>query len=347
MKALVWKGPRIMTLDEVAPAEAGPGEVLIRVGVVAICGSELSGYLGQNSLRVPPLVMGHEFAGTVVSLGSGVTGLPVGARVSVNPLISCDRCSVCRSGLANLCPERSLIGAHRSGAFAEHVAVPVSACHTLPPGMDLAMGALAEPIACAVRAVGLGGVGLGSRVLIIGAGPIGLLTAAVALRAGAGWVGITDTNPARLVVAKRWGVHSVIDPRNESAANAVRTQIDSGGVDVAIDAVGHAATRSEAVSSVHLGGRVVLVGLHQSEMALDGNFIVRNEIHMTGCFAYTPADFATACELLSANLVRPLAEWTVVRPLAQGPQSFAELVDTQPVVTKILLQPGEREKAGL
>src|SRR6476469_3088062 len=124
MKAVVWLGPRRMELQNEPEPQPQSGEVILHVDAVGICGSELSGYLGQNSLRVPPLVMGHEFAGTIMAIGADVSGLAVGDRVTVNPLSGCGVCALCRLGMQNLCAKRQIIGIHSPGAFAELVVAP-------------------------------------------------------------------------------------------------------------------------------------------------------------------------------------------------------------------------------
>ena len=155
MKALVWEGPRVMNLrDEKEPTPA-MGEVLVRIAYAGICGSELSGYLGHSSLRVPPLIMGHEFSGEVVAFGEGAQarnpGLKIGARVTVNPLVTCGTCFYCTRGLNHLCTTRKLIGAHRPGAFAEFVTAPAELALLLPNDMSYQLGAMTEPAAVAVR----------------------------------------------------------------------------------------------------------------------------------------------------------------------------------------------------
>ena len=132
MRSAVWVGPREIRIEEGAVPAAASGELLLKVEAVGICGSELSGYLGENSLRVPPLVMGHEFSATVVDVATEVTGFAVGDRVTVNPMIPDRSCVMCRAGFENLCLNRTLIGAHRPGAFAEYVTAPAVACYRLP-----------------------------------------------------------------------------------------------------------------------------------------------------------------------------------------------------------------------
>jgi threonine dehydrogenase-like Zn-dependent dehydrogenase len=339
MKAVVWTGPREMALHEVAEPTPGAGEVLLRVGAVGICGSELSGYLGHNSLRVPPLVMGHEFAGEVVALGPGAAGVAPGDRVIVNPLVSCGDCPLCRSGAANLCPRRQLLGAHRPGAFAELVAVPAASCTPLPAGVSAVDGSLAEPLACGVRAARLGGVAPGASVAVFGAGPIGLMCVSAVRRAGAEARLAVDMHPGRLATAAAWGALAVCDARAENPVAAARSATGGLGVDVAIDAVGASATRRAAIEAVRPGGAVVFLGLHEAESAVQANDIVRSETRVVGSFAYTPADFAEAVAMLAAGAVRAAPAWLEERPLAACAASFAELIDAPPAIAKIVLRP--------
>jgi threonine dehydrogenase-like Zn-dependent dehydrogenase len=141
-----------MALAEKEDPQPGPGEILIRVGFAGICGSELNGYLGHNSLLVPPLVFGHEFAGTVAAVGPGASaGLTKGQTVTVNPLVGCGRCKPCTTGMSNRCTSRKLIGAHFPGGYAEYVKVPAANVVPLPAGMPIRTGAMTEPAAVGVR----------------------------------------------------------------------------------------------------------------------------------------------------------------------------------------------------
>jgi L-iditol 2-dehydrogenase len=333
MRALVWQGPRSMRLETVPTPVPADGEVLLRVERVGICGSELSGYLGHNTLRKPPLVMGHEFSGTVV----GGEGIAQGTLVAVNPLLTCGRCRACTSGRDNLCEQRALVGAHRPGAFAELVAVPAAACMPLGDSMDATDGALVEPMACAVRAVRLGGVDDSVRVRILGGGTIGLLCAVAARHLGAAEVRVQEPNPSRAAVARAWGFDTTVPTAST--------------VDVVIDAVGLEATRREAVGALARGGVAVFVGLHEEAASFAGNDLVRDERRIAGCFAYTRADFATAAAWIAAGILPPKSAWTSDRPLDAGPASFDELVGPSPDVVKIVLHPsrasgGQRGEQG-
>lgn len=341
MDALVWVGPHDMVLRGEPVPQLAPGEVLLEVAAVGICGSELSGYQGQNSLRRPPLIMGHEAAGRVAittnaPFADGHT-YAVGTSVTFNPLVVCGRCDRCTSGHANLCRTRQLLGAHRPGAFARYVAVPAQQCWPLPLDLSPVAGSLAEPLACAVHAVDLSRVGAEQRLLILGAGPIGLCCLAAARAHGVDDITISDVDEHRLAVAQQWGAQATVNARDHDVDTFIQ-HMHPGGVDAVIDAVGATPVRAQAINAVVPGGTVVLVGLHDEASLLPANRIVRQEVTLVGSFAYTPDDFKRALDLLVQGSVRPSADWLQERPLGEGAAAFAELVSGKAATTKIVLR---------
>jgi threonine dehydrogenase-like Zn-dependent dehydrogenase len=342
MQALVWLGPRNMVQRAEPMPQLAAGEVLISVGAVGICGSELSGFLGHNSLRVPPLIMGHECAGQVVQVTEGTfaTGevARVGTRVTFNPLVVCGSCDLCLAGRSNLCRRRQLVGAHRPGGFAQYVTVPAHQCYPLPQHLSLVAGSLAEPLACSIRAVAHSGVKPQERLLILGAGPIGLFALAAARVQSVEQIIVSDVAPQRLEIAQRWGARDVINAREQDVVAFVQERYP-GGVDRVIDAVGATPVRAQAIRAVVPGGRVVLIGLHDEESVLPANYIIRQEITVTGSFAYTDSDFAKAVNWLVRRVVQPSYDWLEERPLSDGPSAFAELVDGKAKAAKIVLMP--------
>lgn len=346
MDALVWTAPKTMEMQEVPVPAPDDHELLLEVAAVGICGSELSGYLGHNSLRVPPLIMGHEFSARVVEAGDntladGSKPQP-GQLVAINPLISCGECDSCARGLAQLCRRRGIIGAARPGAFASFVTAPAAQCWPLPQGMGDVAAALAEPLACAVRAVGhtteRAGVGREEPLLILGAGAIGLCCLAVARAESAREIVISDMVDARLQVAGAWGATTTINGRAEDAAQQLRASMPLGAGAV-IDAVGSNITRALALQLVRPGGTVVYIGLHDESSPLAANYLVRQEINIQGSFAYTPGDFAHAVTLLATGVVKPTEQWIEEHPLNGGVGAFAGLVDGSIVTPKIILRP--------
>ena len=341
MNALVWEAPRAMTLREYPTPVPKEDEVLLRIAYAGICGSELSGYLGHNALRVPPLVMGHEFSGEIVALGAEARArnplLVEGLRVTANPLSSCGTCDYCARGLDHLCSARRLIGAHRQGANAEYVSVPAESVVPLPDGMSLRSGALAEPVAVALRIGEMAGSLEGQDVLVIGAGPIGLLALQSLCAQGAGRVFIADRDPARLAMGAELGGET-IDARNVDAAQAVRERTEQRGVAVSVDAVGLASTRLQCVTATRSGGTMIMSGLHEETSAMPAADIIRREIVVRGCFAYSPANFAQALQVLADGSMR-LDPWIVEAPLADGGPWFDRLIDAPGNVAKVLLVP--------
>jgi 2-desacetyl-2-hydroxyethyl bacteriochlorophyllide A dehydrogenase len=341
MRALIWEGPREIAVRHVTLPSPAPDEVLIKVIYCGICGSELSGYLGHNALRVPPLIMGHEFSGEIVAMGSEVASangeLRVGDPVTVDPMIYDGTCRYCAEGRQHLCLDRSLIGAHRPGAFAEYVVAPAHMVFVLPAGMELRTGALSEPVACAVRIAELMGDVMGKDILIVGAGAIGLLTLQVLQHRGAGMVFVSDTNAARLAVAAVLGGHA-LNPAEQDVVSSVRDATEGRGVVLALDAVGKAVTRKQCVAAVERAGRVLLSGLHEETSEMPVADIIRGEITVQGTFCYTPDNVREAISLLDQGAVR-LGSWIVDAPLAEGRAWFERLVGDPAQVAKVLLVP--------
>lgn len=306
MKALVYEGPRMMNIREVPIPEIKEDEVLIRVQRAGICGSELSGYLGHNSLRKPPLIMGHEFSGVVEQLGTQVDGLQVGDRVTANPLVTCGHCRYCQSGQSQLCGERNLLGAHRPGAFAEYVAVPARNVYRLEDHVSLEEGAFAEPFACAIHVCRLLTLTPTDRLLIYGAGPIGLFALQAAQVYGLRDIVVMDLNEARLEIVKELG--GIAATSLEQLEPSLR-----GGFDAVIDAVGAEATRRNSVQAARPGGRVVFTGLHEAESKLPVNDMIRSETVTMGAFAYSQNDFETASLWIGQGRVNMLP-WVETAP---------------------------------
>ena len=338
MQALVWDGPGRTHVGEVPDPKAGLGEVVVRTRAAGVCGSEVEGYLGRQGNRVPPLVMGHELAGDVLATGEGADPSWKSRTVAVNPIVSCQRCRYCDSGARNLCRHKGLVGIARPGGFAELVAVPASNLVALPDGTDPRLGAFVEPMANGVHAARLGAEGReATSAVVIGAGAIGLC-AVQALRAlGAGTIEVVEPDERRRSAASRMGAARARQCGRGTRALGIlegARRDDDAGAEVVIDAVGTAATRQLAADFARPHGRVVLVGMHDDESTLAFRPIVRDEVALVGCYAYTDEDFARSARLLAAGEVGP-GEIDPVHSLAEGPEIFARLAasSTGPVRT--------------
>lgn len=339
MKALVYPDWDQLEIREVAEPTPRPGEVVVRVAAVGICGSELEGFATRSPRRTPPLIMGHEFCGEVAAVGDGVLGFRLGDRVVVNSVISCGHCESCRDGQSHLCRDREVFGMKRPGGFAEFCAVPASTLLTLPEKVSPLQGALVEPLANAVHALSLTRHRFPETVVVIGAGTIGLMVLQVAKALGAFRLVAVDVNDARLAVAHQLGAEPVFNPRRDSVVAAVREFTRGRGADLVVDAVGTVETRSVAVATARPGGEIVWLGLHDDPTQLSGFEVVLGERKITGSYAVTPHDLRTAIGLFAHDKIE-IAPWVRPFPLTEGARVFRELVTAPPEdYVKALLLP--------
>lgn len=310
MRAMVYTRPNVVEMCDVQSPSAGDGEVLVKVASVGICGSELHG-ISSPAFRKPPLIMGHEFAGTTDD----------DRRVVVNPLLSCGECDSCTAGRDNLCTQRRIVGIHLPGAFAEAVSVPAGAVHEIPSAMSFETAAMVEPLANAVHAVALAGVTAATRIAVIGAGPIGLVCALVALEHSSE-VAICDLSEDRLSAARLLGDLTL------------GTGL-TGDFDVIIDAVGAAPTHRDSLRFLSRGGTAVWVGLRSEEAGFDAQEIVREEKRISGSYCYTADDFQVALDLAD----KVPSDWVQSFALEEGDIVFNELMNGRTDIVKAQLRP--------
>ena len=269
---------------------------------------------GHDERRVPPLVLGHE------AVGLAVDGPFQGARVAINPLMTCGTCVCCVSGNEHLCAQRELIGMRVPGAFAEQVAITSQNLNVLPDDFSFVEAALAEPLACSLHAVRLallhGEDNHSASILILGGGAIGLLTGLVFLNYGSHDIWIAETNPVRRSMLEKLGNFQTYDPRDVDSCPQ--------NVDVVIDAVGSGATRRTASALVRPGGVIVHIGLQDNLDGLDVRRITLQEITFKGTYCYRKDDFAEALRLLHEGAITG-SGWVEVRPLIDGAASFEDI----------------------
>ncbi len=331
MSALVYEAPFQMDMRQLPIPVIQRDEALIRVSYSGICGSELSGYEGKNSLRKPPLIMGHEFSGHIEALGSAVDRpeLKVGAAVTANPLVSCRQCRYCLSGKQQLCPNRKLLGAHIPGSNAEFVSIRADSLFLIPSELSLTTAALVEPAACAIHAAALAKPSPDQQALVVGAGPIGLMVIQTLADRGTGQIFCIDLNVERLAMAEKLG-----------AVPATFESLATQAVDIVVDAVGTSTTRHGCAGVVRSGGRIVWIGLHEADTILPVNDFIRREITTYGSFAYTPIDFEDALQALSQKRITLEESWTQIEPLENGTACYERLLHGAPI-SKIWLAPKE------
>lgn len=269
MKAMCLFAPRDMRLTDVGTPEPGPGEALVRIRAVGVCGSDvhyyMDGHIGDTHAPYP-FVLGHECAGEVAALGPGVEGPPIGTRVAVDPAIPCGHCEVCLEGNPNCCSDvRFLSTPPIPGALSEWVVHPAHLCIPLPETLDFADGVMLEPLGVVVHALTLARIRPGDTVAVLGAGPIGLLALQLALSSAVGAVYLSEPIPARRELATELGATAVWDPGAGDPADWLAEQTQGRGVDVAIEAAWGGDAVGQAVRMSRHAGRVVLVGIPRDD----------------------------------------------------------------------------------
>ena len=259
MKALMYYGPEDLRLADIADPSPAPGEALIRVKSCGICGSDVHGYLGITGRRLPPMVMGHEFAGQVAAIGAGVSDVKVGDRVAPYPVVFCMECEPCRRGDVHLCLNKRALGVLAcNGAMAEYVAIPARLLFKLADHVSYDVGAMMEPLAVACRAVNHAGDLKSKSVMIVGAGAIGLLVAALVKMRGPAKLFVSDLSDSRLEVARKMGADITVNPARDDLGEIVKQHTDGRNVDVALEAVGATPTVQQAMAcpEIRRHGRV-------------------------------------------------------------------------------------------
>ncbi|ADJ13861.1 NAD(P)-dependent alcohol dehydrogenase [Halalkalicoccus jeotgali] len=323
--------------DRERPAP-GPTDVLVEVSDVGICGSDVHWYdhgrMGERSID-EPLVLGHESAGQVVAVGRDVDRVAVGDEVAIEPGVPCGHCRYCRDGRYNLCPDVEFMATPGTdGAFREYVSWPAEFVHELPPTVSTREGALCEPVSVGIQAVRRADLDVGDSVLVMGVGPIGLLTMDVARAAGAATVAVADIVPSKLDRATDRGADLAIDSRTEDVGDTLREEFD-GGVDVVIEATGAPPAIEAALDAPRPGGTAVLVGLAPGEtVPMDAFETVRRQIDIRGSYRFANT-YPTALSLLGANEVDATGTIDVEMPLERIGDAF-ERAKTPDVIKGLL-----------
>ena len=343
MQALVLTDYRKLELQSVERPNIGPHDVLIRVAACGICGSDVHGYDGSSGRRVPPIIMGHEAAGTVAEMGSDVDRAQIGDRVTFDSTISCGLCDACRRGKANLCVARRVLGVscpdyRQHGAFAEFVAVPQHILYPLPRELPFEHAALIEPVSVAVHAVDRLQISSGERAVVVGSGMIGLFVIQALRAAGCNQVIAIDLDARRLELAAELGATSTINLNEVDAVPAVMELTGGEGADVSVEVVGNAAALATAIGCTRRGGRVGLIGNLAPEVPFPLQAVVTRELTLVGNCA-SAGEYPRSIDLVAGGAIRVAPLINAVAPLAEGPQWFNRLYAHEPGLMKIILKP--------
>jgi 2-desacetyl-2-hydroxyethyl bacteriochlorophyllide A dehydrogenase len=299
----VWYGTGDLRLEERSLPPLGPSDVLVDVVGCGVCATDLHLLDGSISLYAPPKVLGHEVGGVVRVVGESVTHVTPGDAVALDTSIPCNTCYYCREARPFMCRNRVSVAA----GFANVNVVPASVVYKLPNGVGPDLGALAEPLSCAMHAVDRGEIRPADRVAIVGAGALGLLVLAVARLSGATHVVVSDLDPSRRELAMRLGATRTVDPAKEDLLGVVREMTDGRGVDCAFEAVGAQATIEQAFELPRQGGTIVQVSVPPTTArpALKAYELFSRELTIRGSYIRT-TEFQRAVDLLATLDLAPL-----------------------------------------
>ncbi|MFI8946585.1 zinc-binding dehydrogenase [Streptomyces sp. NPDC053750] len=334
MRTAVLRQVARIEIEECAVPRPGDGEALVEMRAVGLCGSDVAAFRGRHPFRAPPVVLGHEGAGRVVEAAADAA-IPAGTRVAVLPLVSCRGCGRCEQGLSHLCAHRRLPGAGLPGLLSRYVAVPQRALVPLADGLPYAEGALVEPAAVAWHTVRAAGVRHGTRLAVLGAGPIGHLTAAAARLHGAGELLVSDVREQALGLVTRATGCRTVNARDGSVHGAGRTD----AFDAVVVASGHPSCLDEALALCRPRGTVVVLPMFADAVRAGLNPLVLKEVRIKGSSLYGPDDFRAAADAVARRVldVRPLVGEEPA-PLAAAQSAF-EALDKGSDVLKFFLDP--------
>jgi (R,R)-butanediol dehydrogenase/meso-butanediol dehydrogenase/diacetyl reductase len=336
VNALYMDEKHTLTIGECSPVAPGEHEVMIEVAFAGICGTDLHLYHGHMDKRIMfPHIMGHEMSGVVRQVGSAVTHIAPGDRVTVRPLASCGECPACRRGHSHICQHLKFLGIETAGAFQRYWTVPANTIHKLPDDVSLQIGAMIEPLAVACHDVRLGEVKEGDKTVVIGGGPIGTLIALVARVAGAD-VLVSELNPFRLQLLQSLGIRTV-NPKESDIFELVQQWTDGAGADVVFEVTSSQAGAELMTRLPRTRGRIVIVGIFSKPVPVDLFQFFWKELKLAGARVYESEDFEQAIALAHSGKL-PLQQLiTDIYPLTEAVKGF-EQMEQGAGVMKILLE---------
>lgn len=343
MKALLKKTNKYgdMELVDIEEPKIEDDQVKIKVAYSGICGSDIHSYKGEYSNLKPPVVLGHEFSGTVVEIGKKVNGIKIGDEVtSETTFYICGECDYCKTRDYNLCPNRKGLGTQVNGSFAEYVVARGESVHVLPNGVDLLSASMTEPLACAAHAaLEQTNVKLGDIVLVLGPGPIGLLTSQI-VKARGGYVILSglSSDKERMEVADKIGIDKTVNLEKENLNEVIKNLTNGYGADKVFECSGSLAALDTAMELIRKKGEVIQVGIFKDKYnKIDLEKIVQKEIHYIGCRSQKPSSWESALYLMKTKRVDTRAIISDVYSLNEWQKAFEKALKGEGI--KIVLKP--------
>jgi threonine dehydrogenase-like Zn-dependent dehydrogenase len=336
LKAAVYEGAEDIQVKDIPEPEMGPTDVLVKPKYVGICGTDLSAW--KYGMYEGGLIMGHEFTGEVVDVGERVSKWKRGDRVVPNPLIPCGRCTFCTKNRHSICEDMQMVGISMNGGLAELAALPEVVLYHLPDSIDYKTGAFVEPLSIVVRGFKRTAFKSGETVLILGTGPIGLLSLQYAKFKGASAIYASEIKQGRLEMASEAGIESVINAKNESVSLRIEALTVGMGVDLVVECTGAPGPTADAFQLVKRGGTILIIGISEEPVEADFMTGVLNELNVQ--FSYLGyAEFQEAIDLLGNRTIDPTPYITKVIPLDDIVQEgFEALTQPESNEVKVLVE---------
>ena len=301
MKQALMTAPGQIVFTDVEQPTPKADEVILQTRRIGVCGSDIHVYHGLHPYTGYPVVQGHEVGGVVAAVGANVTHVQVGDKITFMPQVTCGQCYPCQHGMYHICESLKVMGFQTGGAAQEYFALPADTVLKLPDDMSLDQAAMIEPIAVTVHALARGGGADGKRVIVLGAGTIGNLTAQVAQASGAKAVMITDLSDYKLAKARECGIEYCINTGRENLGAAIARDFGPDKADLILECVGVEATMTDAVQYARKGSTIVVVGVFGKKPQVDLGLVQDRELTLTGTLMYQRADYERAIELVAGG----------------------------------------------
>ena len=301
MKQAVMIAPGQIQFQDVQMPTPNDNEVIMQTRRIGVCGSDIHVYHGLHPYTSYPVVQGHEVGGVVAAIGKDVTGVKVGDKITFMPQVTCGECYPCKHGMYHICELLKVMGFQTGGAAQEYFVLPAENVLVLPNTVSLDQAAMIEPVSVAVHAITRGGGAENRRVVVLGAGTIGNLTAQVAKAWGAKAVIITDISPYKLEKARACGLDLTVNTAETNLGDAIKQHFGSDGADLILECVGAEATISDAVQYARKGSTIVVVGVFGKKPQIDLGLVQDRELTLTGTLMYQKVDYERAIEWVAAG----------------------------------------------
>lgn len=328
MKQLNLVGKKEIIMEEVAKPEIEADEVLIKVEVCGICGSDIHSYKGEHPFVFPPIVLGHEYTGIVKEVGEDVSGIKIGDHVTSELVISCGECYNCRHGRYQICSDPKHLGnVKKNGAMAEYVKMKANRIHVLPKEITPFEGAMVEPASVGIHAIRKSNFKVGDTVLVIGGGVIGNLTAQALKIAGAKKVIMAEIMAGRIEKAKEVGLKNIVNPKETNLEEWIEENISKENLDLIFDCAGTEITINTAVEIARKGTQIMLLGVPAEKIPVNMALVQDKELEVVGSLQYVRDDFERAISFISNELFEVKTLISETYPMNDYEKAFAAAID--------------------